>query len=250
MVKRNANFGKLKVGYLFPEINKRKKEFSEKNPNAKIISLGIGDTTEPITPHITKGLSDAVADLATVEGYSGYGDEQGLTALREKIASTFYRNVISGDEVFVSDGAKPDIGRLQLLFGDIVIAVQDPSYPVYVDSSVMMGRTGSYNSKTNHFGNIVYMSSTPDNNFFPDLGKIGKVDVIFFCSPNNPTGAAATREQLEQLVVYAKKNNSIIIFDAAYSLYIQDGELPRSIYEIEGAKEVYRIKAWVDCYPQ
>ena len=238
MVKRNENFAKLQSSYLFQEIVKRKNKFLEKNPDAKIISLGIGDTTEPITPHINKGLMDAVKGLGTSENYTGYGDEQGLMALRERIASTAYSGIISGDEVFVSDGAKPDIGRLQLLFGDIVIAVQDPSYPVYVDSSVMMGRTGSYNSKTNHFGNMVYMPSTPDNNFFPDLKKIGKVDVIFFCSPNNPTGAAATREQLQELVDYAKKNNSIIIFDAAYSLYIQDGGLPRSIYEIEGAKEV------------
>ncbi len=238
MVKRNKNMAKLQAGYLFPEINKRKKEFLQRNPDAKIISLGIGDTTEPLTPHITKALSDAAARLGTDEGYSGYGDEQGLTELREKIASKIYNSKVSGEEVFVSDGAKPDIGRLQLLFGDdAAIALQDPAYPVYIDSSVMLGKTGNYNNK-NQFDNIIYMPCTPENDFFPDLEKIGKADIIFFCSPNNPTGAAATKEQLQQLVDYAKKNSSIIIFDAAYSEYINDENLPKTIFEIEGAKEV------------
>ena len=238
MVKRNENFAKLKAGYLFPEINRRKKEFLDKNTDAKIISLGIGDTTEPITTHVTKKLIDAVAALGTKEGYTGYGDEQGLTALREKIASAVYDGIISGDEIFVSDGAKPDIGRLQLLFGNAVVAVQDPSYPVYIDSSIMMGRTGNYDDSNNGFEGIVYMPCIPENEFFPDLQKIPKADIIFFCSPNNPTGAAATREQLQRLVEHAKKNKSIIIFDAAYGQYIADEELPKSIYEIEGAREV------------
>ena len=238
MVKRNENFAKLKAGYLFPEINRRKKEFLDKNTDAKIISLGIGDTTEPITTHVTKKLIDAVAALGTKEGYTGYGDEQGLTALREKIASAVYDGVISGDEIFVSDGAKPDIGRLQLLFGNAVVAVQDPSYPVYIDSSIMMGRTGNYDDSNNGFEGIVYMPCNPENEFFPDLQKIPKADIIFFCSPNNPTGAAATREQLQRLIEHAKKNKSIIIFDAAYSQYIAEKDIPKSIYEIEGAREV------------
>ncbi len=239
MVKRNQDMAKLQAGYLFPEINRRKKEFLEKNPDAKIISLGIGNTTKPVTPHIDKALSNAAAGLGTKKGYSGYGNEQGLTELREKIAFKIYNGTVSRDEVFVSDGAKPDIGRLQLLFGnDAVIAVQDPAYPVYIDSSVMYGKTENYNEKTNTFGSIVYLPCTPENNFFPDLSKIRKVDVIFFCSPNNPTGAVATREQLQQLVDYARKNKSIIIFDAAYSEYIQDSNIPKSIYEIDGAKEV------------
>jgi len=239
MAKRNSDIAKLQTGYLFPEINRRKNEFLEKNPNAKLISLGIGDTTEPITPHIAKALTNAASALGTRDGYGGYGNEQGLLELREKIAKVVYDGLVSGEEVFVSDGAKPDIGRLQLLFGnDAVVAVQDPTYPVYIDSSVMYGKTGSYNKKANQFGNIVYMPCTPKNNFFPDLRKIGKADIIFFCSPNNPTGAVATKEQLKGLVDYAKKNNSIIIFDAAYSEYIVDRNLPKSIYEIKGAKEV------------
>jgi LL-diaminopimelate aminotransferase len=239
MVKRNKNFAKLQSGYLFPEINRRKKEFLEKNPDAEIISLGIGDTTEPITKHIAKALTGAASGLGTSGGYSGYGNEQGLTELREKIASKVYNGIVSGEEVFVSDGAKPDIGRLQLLFGnDAKIAVQDPSYPVYIDSSVMFGKTGNYNNSTNRFEDIVYMPCTPENSFFPDLQKIPKADVIFFCSPNNPTGAVATKEQLKQLVECAKKNKSIIIFDAAYREYIRDDNLPKSVFEIEGAKEV------------
>ena len=239
MVKRNQNMAKLQSGYLFPEINRRKKEFLEKNPDAKIISLGIGDTTEPITNYIAKALTSAASELGTNDGYSGYGDEQGLTELREKIASIVYNGIVSGEEVFVSDGAKPDIGRLQLLFGnDAKIAVQDPSYPVYIDSSVMFGKTGKHVNKTNRFEGIVYMPCTPQNNFFPDLQKMPKADVIFFCSPNNPTGAVATKEQLKQLVEHAKNNSSIIIFDAAYREYIQDDNLPKSIFEIEGAKEV------------
>jgi len=238
LVKRNQNFEKLQSGYLFPEINRRKNEFIEKNPDANIISLGIGDTTEPISKHIAKGLTDAATGLGSLDKYSGYGDEQGLTELREKIAEKIYNNAVKGQEVFVSDGAKPDIGRMQLLFGNATVAVQDPSYPVYIDSSVMMGKTGNYNSAKNKFDGIVYMPCTPENNFFPDLKNIPKADVIFFCSPNNPTGATATKEQLNQLVDYAKKYNSIIVYDAAYSLYINDSKLPKSIYEIEGAKEV------------
>ena len=237
MVKRNENFAKLQYSYLFLEIVKRKNKFLEKNPDAGIISLGIGDTTEPITSHISQNLSNAVKDLRTAEKYTGYGDEQGLAALREKIASTFYQG-ISGDEIFVSDGAKPDIGRLQLLFGNVAVAVQDPSYPVYIDSTVMAGKTGNYNEKTEQFDNIIYLPCTPENSFFPDLGKVPKADVIFFCSPNNPTGVASTREQLRKLVAYAKKNRSIIVFDAAYNQYITDNNLPKSIFEIDGAKEV------------
>ncbi len=239
MAKRNSNIAKLQAGYLFPEISRRKNEFLEKNPDAKLISLGIGDTTEPITPHIAKALTNAASALGTRKGYRGYGNEQGLLELREKIAEVVYNGSVSGEEVFVSDGAKPDIGRLQLLFGnDAVVAVQDPTYPVYIDSSVMYGKTGNYNRGKNQFGSIIYMPCTPKNNFFPDLRKIGKADVIFFCSPNNPTGAVATKGQLKELVQYAKKNRSVIIFDAAYSEYIADNRLPKSIYKIEGAKEV------------
>lgn len=239
MVKRNPNMAKLQSGYLFPEINRRKMEFLAKNPKAKLISLGIGDTTQPIAPYIIKGMAEEVARLGTRDGYTGYGDEQGLKELRKRIAEKIYKVIIDHDEVFVSDGAKPDTGRLQVLFGsEATIAVQDPSYPVYVDSSVMLGQTETYNEKTAHFDGIEYMECTPENDFFPNLKKTKRTDIIFFCNPNNPTGAAATSEQLRELVNFAVKNKSIIIYDSAYSSFISDKNLPKSIYEIEGAKEV------------
>ncbi len=239
MVKRNENFTKLTAGYLFPEINRRKKLVAEKNPNAKIISLGVGDTTLPLSLHITEGLLKESNALSTKEGYSGYGDEQGMTSLRRKISENIYGGAVSPDEVFVSDGAKCDISRLQVLFGkDASVAIQDPSYPVYVDGSVIIGATGKYNEKKGQFDKIVYMKCTPENNFFPDLENLPRTDLIYFCSPNNPTGAVATREELKKLVDFAKKNKSIILFDSAYSFFISDEKLPKSIYEVEGAKEV------------
>lgn len=239
MVKRNPNMAKLQSSYLFPEINRKKNEFLVKNPNAKLINLGIGDTTQPITPHIIKGMSDEVSRLGTKKGYTGYGAEQGLKELREKISEKIYNGIIKGDEIFISDGAKPDTARLQLLFGsNVSIAVQDPSYPVYVDSSVILGQTKSYNKKKSQFGGIEYMKCVPKNNFFPDLKKTKRTDIIFFCNPNNPTGAAANAGQLKELVNFAKRNKSILVYDAAYSQFISDKNLPKSIYEIEGAKEV------------
>jgi len=239
MVKRNKNIAKLQAGYLFPEINRRKNALIEKNPDAKIISLGIGNTTEPLTPHITEGLKKAAEGMGNNEGYSGYGDEQGMTELRKKIAEKLYNGIVAPEEVFTSDGAKCDCGRLQLMFGpDVTIAVQDPAYPVYVDGSVIVGATGEYNKEKDHFNNIVYLKCTPDNNFFPDLENAPRTDLIYFCSPNNPTGAVATKEQLKQLVDFAKKNNSIIIFDAAYSAFVKDENYPKTILEIEGAREV------------
>jgi LL-diaminopimelate aminotransferase len=238
MVKRNPNMAKLQSGYLFPEIARRKNEFLAKNPKAMIISLGIGDTTQPITPHIAKGMSDEVSKLRTKKSYTGYGAEQGLEELRDKIAEKLYKGMIEGDEVFVSDGAKPDTARLQVLFGsNAAIAVQDPSYPVYVDSSVIMGQTGNFNPKKSQFEGIEYMECNPQNGFFPDLKKTKRTDIIFFCNPNNPTGAAVTKEQLKQLVEFAIKNNSILVYDSAYSQFISDKNLPKSIYEIEGAKK-------------
>lgn len=239
MVTRNKNIAKLQAGYLFPEINKRKNALLKKNPDAEIISLGIGNTTEHLTEHVLEGLKKGVENLSTNETYSGYGDEQGLTELREKISSNLYNGLIDSDEVFISDGAKCDCGRLQVLFGnDVTIAVQDPAYPVYVDGSVIMGATGNYNKEKENFDNIVYMECKPENNFFPDLKNLKRTDIIYFCSPNNPTGAVATKEQLKSLIEFAKKNKSIIVFDAAYSEFIQQGNYPKSIYEIEGAKEV------------
>lgn len=237
MVKRNPNIAKLHAGYLFPEIHKRKHELLKKHPNASIISLGIGDTTEPIPSHILKGLVDGAQKLGRLDGYSGYGPEQGHEKLRHKISDVIYRGKITPDEIFISDGAKCDIGRLQLMFGaDCTIAVQDPSYPVYVDTGVVMGQTGPYQNGL--YEKILYMPCTPENQFFPKLTSLPRTDLIYFCSPNNPTGAVATREQLEHLVALAKKQRSILIFDAAYSSYVRDLTLPLSIFEIPGARDV------------
>ncbi|KAL2935083.1 LL-diaminopimelate aminotransferase chloroplastic [Bienertia sinuspersici] len=223
-VSRNPNMGKLQAGYLFPEVARRRAAHLAKYPDAKVISLGIGDTTEPIPEIISSAMAKRAHGLSTLEGYSGYGAEQGLG--------------IEDGDIFVSDGAKCDIARLQMLFGsDVTMAVQDPSYPAYVDSSVIMGQTGLYEKDSEKFGKIEYMKCMPENGFFPDLSAVGKTDIIFFCSPNNPTGASATREQLTKLVQFAKDNGSIIIYDSAYAMYISD-DSPRSIYEIPGAKEV------------
>jgi LL-diaminopimelate aminotransferase len=168
--------------------------------------LGIGDTTLPIPPHILNGLKSGAARLGTPEGYSGYGAEQGTKQLREKIAAKLYNNLVAPDEVFVTDGAKCDISRLMMMFGkNVVSAVQDPSYPVYVDTSVMMGQTGHMDKATSQFENIVYMPCNPGNNFFPDVSLLPRADVYYFCSPNNPTGAVASRAQLEGLVKFAKE---------------------------------------------
>lgn len=227
-MKRNPNMTLLTANYLFPEINARKRQFLAQHPEASLISLGIGDTTEPIPSSIANTLVNASAGLGTSEGYSGYGPEQGIKALREKIASKIYSNHMKAEEVFVSDGAKCDLGRLQMLFGnDVSIAVQDPAYPVYIDGSLIQG-----------VKNIVSMPCLPENQFFPDLGAVSRTDLIYFCSPNNPTGAVTTRSQLEKLVRFAETNRSIIIFDSAYASYIQDPALPKSIFEIEGAKRV------------
>ncbi|XP_024521048.1 probable LL-diaminopimelate aminotransferase, chloroplastic [Selaginella moellendorffii] len=238
-VQRNANLAKLQAGYLFPEIARRRAAHLQKNPDAKVISLGIGDTTEPIPEVITTAMAKRAHGLATREGYSGYGAEQGEKELCVTLAKTFYGQVgISETEVFVSDGAKCDIARLQLTFGSSVsMAVQDPSYPAYVDTSVIIGQTSTFQKDVQQYGNIVYMKCSPENNFFPDLSTLPRTDIIFFCSPNNPTGSSATREQLEQLVAFAKKNGSIIIYDSAYAMYISD-DCPKTIYEIPGAKEV------------
>jgi LL-diaminopimelate aminotransferase len=230
---------KLQAGYLFPEIARRRAAHLLKFPDAKIISLGIGDTTEPIPDVITNAMAKRAHALSTVDGYSGYGAEQGEKKLRAAIAATYYADLgIEETDIFVSDGAKCDISRLQVLFGsNVKIAVQDPSYPAYVDSSVIMGQTGLYQEDVQKYGNIEYMKCSPENGFFPDLSSVPRTDIIFFCSPNNPTGAAASRDQLTKLVKFAKDNGSIIVYDSAYAMYISD-DSPKSIFEIPGAKEV------------
>lgn len=236
MIQRNPGFANLTASYLFPEVARRKNEYSKAHPDAKVISLGVGNTTEPLTPHIAKAMSDYALALGTAQGYSGYGDDFGSADLREKIAKEFYPNEnITADEVFISDGAKCDIARVQTLFGhEVNLAVQDPSYPVYVDGSVITGATGT-NDGSGYKG-IVYMPCTAENNFFPDLSQVKKNSLIYFCSPNNPTGKVSTKEELSRLVEFALKNECIIIFDAAYSEFITDPNLPKSIFQIEGAK--------------
>ena len=234
MLERNPCIANIKAGYLFPEIAKRRREYAASHPGSRIISLGVGNTTEPILPHIDAGLAEGAKKLGTAEGYSGYQDE-GLQALREKISEVFYGGKFGADEIFISDGAKCDIGRLQLLFGaKTKVAVQDPSYPVYVDGSVLIGAAGSWNDPG--YRGISYLPCTPENNYFPDLSALPENCLFYFCSPNNPTGAVANREQLKTLVEAARKKGAFIIFDAAYSEYIRDQNLPKSIFEIEGAR--------------
>lgn len=235
MITRNKCFANLTAGYLFPEVARRRREYAESHPDAKIISLGIGNTTEPLTSHIANAMADYAHGLATPDGYSGYGDERGLAELGEKIAAVYYKGIVKPEEVFISDGAKCDIARIQTLFGsDVKVAVQDPAYPVYVDGSVLIGAAGS--AKDGRYEGIVYMPCTPENNFQPDLSVVPDDSVIYFCSPNNPTGVASTREQLTELVNFANAHGCIIIFDAAYAMFIRDEKLPKSIFEIEGAR--------------
>ncbi|MFA5764294.1 MAG: LL-diaminopimelate aminotransferase [archaeon] len=237
MVKINSNYNKLAAGYLFPEIAKRTKLFLEANPGVTVMKLGIGNTTEVLVPSVIEGLKKGVEKLAKLDTYTGYGDEQGNTALREAIAKEYAKLGVSIDpsEVFVSDGAKPDSGNIQSIFSsDAVIAVQDPAYPVYVDTNVIAGRTGE--NENGLYKGIVYMPCNEENNFFPEVPN-KKVDLIYLCSPNNPTGAVATKEQLQSFVDYAIKNKAVIIFDSAYSAFIIDNSIPKSIFEIEDAKK-------------
>lgn len=237
MAKINSNYQKLSAGYLFPEIARRTNLFVNNNPGVQVMRLGIGDTTEPIVTSVLDGLHKGVDDLGKEETYSGYGPSEGITPLREAIAN-FYNEQgakIDASEVFVSDGAKSDSANIQSIFSeDCVVAVQDPAYPVYVDSNVIAGRTGL--ADENGYNGLVYMPCTEENGFFPDLPK-GKVDLIYICSPNNPTGAVATKEQLKKFVDYAREHKAIIFYDSAYAAFITDPDLPKSIYEIEGAHE-------------
>ena len=239
MAEINKNYKKLAAGYLFPEIARRTREFQEKHPQMILKKLGIGNTTEALTPSVVDGLKNGVNKLADPSSYSGYGDEQGKVELRQALAD-YYKNrgiELSSDDFFVSDGAKPDSSNIQSIFSpESVIAVQDPAYPVYVDSNVIAGRTGKFSNEMGEYEGLLYMPCTEENNFFPDVPD-KKVDLIYLCSPNNPTGAVATHKQLKMFVEYAKKNKAVIIFDAAYSEYISDPNLPKSIFEIEGAKE-------------
>lgn len=247
-VPRNPNFSKLAGGYLFPEIARRRAAYLTSHPDSQLISLGIGDTTCPIPPYITAGLIHGATQLGTLEGYTGYGPEQGRADLRNAIARHIYpKDTIHPDEVFISDGAKCDIMRLQQMFGgEVRSAVQDPSYPVYVDTSVMMGQTGEIKGTSGQYEDILYMPCTPQNGFFPEYGAMKeRVDVVYICSPNNPTGAVATQEQLTKLVKACKKKGSILVYDAAYAPFIRTKGVPKSIYEVEGARDVaIEVNSW------
>ena len=239
MITVNENFLKLQTGYLFPEIGKRRRAFQQAHPEAKIISMGIGDVTQPIAPAVIEAMHKAVDEMGKRETFRGYDDGgKGYTFLREAIAKNDYKSrgvSIDLDEIFVSDGAKSDTANIQELFGlDNTIAVADPVYPVYVDTNVMAGRTGAVAGQGTYL-KIVYMPATAENGFVPELPK-EKADMIYLCFPNNPTGAVATKEQLKKWVDYAKENKAVILFDAAYEAYISDSRIPHSIYEIEGAK--------------
>ncbi|MCT7984477.1 LL-diaminopimelate aminotransferase [Laspinema sp. A4] len=235
----NDNYLKLKAGYLFPEIARRVNAFAEANPDAQIIKLGIGDVTEPLPEACRKAMVKAVEDMGDRSNFKGYGPEQGYAWLREKIAIHDFQSrgcAIDASEIFISDGSKCDTGNILDIFGNTnKIAVTDPVYPVYVDTNVMAGHTGPVNDKGEYEG-LVYLPISAENNFIAEL-PTEKVDLIYLCFPNNPTGATATKDYLKKWVDYAKANGSIIFFDAAYEAFITDPNLPHSIYEIEGAKD-------------
>jgi LL-diaminopimelate aminotransferase len=257
MAKINSNYQKLQAGYLFPEIGRRVRAFAGANPDAKIIRLGIGDVVLPLPAPIVEALKAASDEMGARDSFRGYGPEQGYDFLVEAIRQHDYtaRGVdvasdeiaiaehyksqganVEADEVFVSDGSKCDTANIQEIFGtDNVIAVTDPVYPVYVDTNVMAGRTGE--AADGRYGKLVYLPTTAENGFDPELPK-GKVDLIYLCSPNNPTGAVMPRASLEKWVKYAKENEAVILFDAAYEAFITEPGQVRSIYEIPGAREV------------
>ncbi len=238
----NQHYRKLQAGYLFPEIARRVAAFTEKNPEAPIIKLGIGDVTEPLAPAIVAAMKSAVDELAMRETFRGYGPERGYDFLVNAIIEHDYGSrgvTIAPDEVFVSDGSKCDSGNIQEIFStDAVVAVTDPVYPVYVDSNIMAGRTGPANDQ-GRFEGLVYLESTEANGFAPPPPQLSAgqtVDLVYLCSPNNPTGAVASREYLTTWVDWARAHQAVIVFDAAYEAFISDPDIPHSIYEIAGAK--------------
>jgi LL-diaminopimelate aminotransferase len=236
----NEHYLKLKAGYLFPEIGRRVREYAQAHPDEKIIRMGIGDVTQPLVPSVVKAFHEGVEELGNAKTFKGYGPEQGYDFLREAIAQYDYkaRGVnLSADDVFVSDGSKCDTGNIQDIFGfDNKIAICDPVYPVYADTTVMSGKTGIC-MDNGYFEGIIYMPCTEENGFIPDIPK-QRPDLIFLCFPNNPTGTVATKEVLAKWVKYALDNKCIILYDAAYEAYITESHIPHSIYEIEGAQKV------------
>ncbi len=239
MAKINENYLKLQAGYLFPEIGRRVNSYIESNPDKNVIRMGIGDVTRPLVPSVIKAFHEGVDEMASVATFRGYGPEQGYEFLREAVSKNEYLNNgidISANDIFISDGSKCDTGNIQEIFGDDnKIAICDPVYPVYADTTVMAGKTGGYDS--GYYKGIIYMPCTKENGFIPEL-PAETPDLIFLCYPNNPTGAVATVEELKKWVDYAHNNKSIILYDAAYEAFITEEGIPHSIYEIDGAKEV------------
>ena len=235
----NENFLELQDSYLFSTIAKKVEKFTKENPDKEVIKLGIGDVTRPIVPEVIKAMHKAVDEIGTKEGFKGYGPEQGYDFLRKAIVENDYKKRgidIQIDEVFISDGAKCDCGNIVDIFAkENKVAITDPVYPVYLDTNVMSGRSGKY--KDGKYENIVYLPVSSENDFKPELPK-EKVDMIYLCFPNNPTGTVLTKKKKKKWVDYAKENKSIILYDSAYEAFIQENDIPHSIYEIEGAKEV------------
>lgn len=241
MIKINKNFLQLQDNYLFSKINKKVNEYIKENPKADIINLGIGDVTRPIPRVVTDAINKATNEMKYEKSFKGYGPEQGYEFLRKKILENEYKNIeIDLDEIFISDGAKCDTGNIIELFDkDIKVAIPNPVYPVYIDSNIIYGTSGKYNKDQDRYENIIYINLTEENNFEPVPEELELIpDLIYICSPNNPTGTAMKKRTLEKWVNYAKENNSIILFDAAYEAFISEKDIPHSIYEINGAKEV------------
>ena len=239
MVTVNHNYLKLPGSYLFSTIGKKVRVYKEENPDKEVISLGIGDVTQPLVPAIIESLHSAVEEMAHAETFHGYAPDLGYEFLRNAIAKNDYQDRgcdIAADEIFVSDGAKSDSGNIQEIFGsDNKVAVCDPVYPVYVDTNVMAGRTGEYNTVRENFDGVIYMPCRKENGFLPEFPS-EVPDLIYLCFPNNPTGSAITKDELQKWVDYANKNGCVIIYDAAYEAYISEENVPHSIYECEGAR--------------
>ena len=239
MVTVNHNYLKLPGSYLFSTIGKKVRTYKEENPDKEVISLGIGDVTQPLVPAIIESLHSAVEEMAHAETFHGYAPDLGYEFLRNAIAKNDYQDRgcdIAADEIFVSDGAKSDSGNIQEIFGtDNKVAVCDPVYPVYVDTNVMAGRTGEYNTVRENFDGVIYMPCRKENGFLPEFPS-EVPDLIYLCFPNNPTGSAITKDELQKWVDYANKNGCVIIYDAAYEAYISEENVPHSIYECEGAR--------------
>ena len=239
MIRINEHYTKLKASYLFSDIAKRVSAYVAANPSKPVIRLGIGDVTEPLPPVCIEALHAATDEMAKRATFKGYGPEQGYAFLRDAIAQHDYAArgcQIEADEIFVSDGAKCDCGNIQEIFsGDTRLAIPDPVYPVYIDTNVMAGRTGA--NVDGRYAGVTYLDSTPANGYVPAIPSVA-TDLIYLCFPNNPTGAVATKAQLAAWIAYAKQHQAIILFDSAYEAYIRDPQIPHSIYELEGARDV------------